>query len=75
MQIGDRIWASDAGELRVLSGGEQEPSGGKIMGVIRDVREPEEESVVELDPGEENVNGVLITLRILKAQLQEGTTI
>ena len=71
MRVGDYISVSDAGEIQVIEREAYERDqggGGTVKGVVVDVREPLDDSVIELQISEENVEGVYITLGNLKEQ-------
>ena len=74
MKVGDYVWISNAGDIELIDREEHDRRqndggrGTKFFGVVTDVREPEDDTVVELQPSEPNVEGVFITLGHLKKQ-------
>lgn len=70
MKIGDYVLVGDAGDVQVIDREtfDRDRGTAKVLGIVRDMREPPDDSVIELEPDENNIAGPFITLGSLKEQ-------
>ena len=72
MNPGDIVFVTERGELRFLSReehgrrGHEDTGDARMVGTVVDVRDPPEDSIIQLEPPEPNMVGPTTTLATLR---------
>jgi bifunctional DNA-binding transcriptional regulator/antitoxin component of YhaV-PrlF toxin-antitoxin module len=65
MNVGDRVFVTERGEIQIVPADDSE-SGGQFVGVIQELRDDPEDTIVALEPPTPNTAAGRSTIRTLR---------